>query len=353
MFNCHAHLKAFHDDRVTLTETMKQEMRSRRDANQKRLSKGLEKSEKPKPIEHVKQGSYAMHTMVQSEYAASDIDDGAVFAKADLVGSRGGEYTPLDAKNMVRDAIDDGSFTKAPEVRSNCVRISYKDGFTIDIPVYRKIEKDDDTYFELANADWRRSDPEGVNNWFKNQVKEKSPDSTNGRQMRRIVRLLKAWSKSRKSWNMPSGFILSKLTDEQYYKDMSLLGRDDKALLQVMEGIHARLQWDLVVKHPVVDGENITKSNEDANMVELRDRLGKAIDTLSILRKSDCAELNALKALRDLFATDYFDQRIDKLEEEKKNSENDSRSSAAYILGGGTAPHSPVIKQGGERQGYA
>jgi len=352
MFNCHAHLKEFHDDRVTLTEAMKQGMRSRRDANQKRLSRGLEKAEKTKPIKHVKQGSYAMHTMVQSEYAASDIDDGAVFKKEDLVGPRGGEHTPRDSKNMVRDAIDDGSFNKAPEVRSNCVRIYYNDGFTVDVPVYRKIENENDTYYELASVDWKKSDPEGVTNWFNNQVIEKSPDTTNGRQMRRIVKLLKAWAKSRKSWNMPSGFILSKLTDEKYYKDMSLLDRDDKALLQVMEAIYARLQWDLVVKHPVVNGENITKSDQDANMVELRNRLKTAIDTLSVLRKNDCTELDALKAFRDFFSTDYFDKRINELEEEEKKSESTGRCGSAFVVGG-IAPRSPVVKKGGEQQRYA
>jgi hypothetical protein len=171
--------------------------------------------------------------------------------------------------------------------------------------------------------------------------------------MRRIVKLLKAWAKSRKSWNMPSGFILSKLTDEKYYKDMSLLNRDDKALLQVMEAIYARLQWNLVVKHPVVEGENITKSDQDANMEELRDKLKTAIDTLSVLRKSDCTELDALKALRDLFSTDYFDKRIEGLEEEKKKSESNSNSCSAFVIGGITSPSSPVIKQGGEQNRYA
>jgi hypothetical protein len=120
-----------------------------------------------------------------------------------------------------------------------------------------------------------------------------------------------------------------------------------------MEAIQTRLQGDLVVKHPVIDGENITKSNDDANMVELRDRLGKAIDTLSVLRKSDCTELDALKGLRDLFSTDYFDKRIDELEEEKKKSESNSRSGSTFVVGEGVVPCSPVIKQGGERQRYA
>lgn len=349
MFNCHKHLKAFHDDRVTLTEDMKQGMRDRRAANQKRLTKGLEKAEKSRPLKHIKQGSYAMHTMVQSEYDASDIDDGAVFAKGDLVGPKGGEYTPSDAKKMVRDAIDDGSFERAPEVRTNCVRVFYKDGFTIDIPVYREAEGLVGIYYELASTEWKQSDPEGVTNWFNMQVIDKSSDTINGRQMRRVAKLLKAWSKSRKSWNMPSGFILSKLTDEVYYKDTNLLDRDDKVLLQVMEKIETRLRSRLVVNHPVVSGETITKTDNDANMVELRTRLGDAIKTLSVLRKSSCSELDALKALRDLFSTDYFDERIEKLEQEgEKKRERNFRAAASSITVTGTEPQSPVVKKGNE-----
>lgn len=345
MFDCHKQLKAFHDDRVALTEDMKDGMRARRTANEERLERGLEKAECPQPLKFVKQGSYAMHTMVQSEYDASDIDDGVVFAKEDLVGARGGEFTPTDAKKMVRDAIDDGSFNTRPEVRTNCVRVFYKDGFTLDMPVYREAVSGDETIYELASSEWKRSDPEGVTNWFNGQVITKSPDETNGRQMRRIVKLLKSWAKSRSSWNLPSGFILSKLTDEVYYKDMSLLDRDDKALLQVMERILDRLRLgNLVVRHPVITTETITKSNSDANMVELRDRLANAVDTLAVLRKADCFEVDALRALRTLFNTDYFDERIGELEEEAKAV----AKSSLLATSTGEQARAPVIKKGGE-----
>lgn len=345
MFNCHSQLKAFHDKRITLTEDMKQGMRDRRDANESRLKRGLAKAKKPTPLKFVKQGSYAMHTMVQSEYNASDIDNGIVFDKAVLVGDRGAIFSALDAKKMVRNALDDGSFTKAPEVRTNCVRAYYEDGFTLDMPVYREVTTTDNTYYELASTEWKKADPEAVTIWFNQQVVCKSPDTVNGRQMRRVVKLLKAWSKSRKSWNLPSGFVLSKLTDEVYYPDSSLLDRDDKALLQVMESILGRLKrGDLTVSHPVVAGETITKSTNDANMVELRKRLSDAVVTLAVLRRSECTEANALKATKEIFNTDYFDERIARLEEELKESEDSGRGFADWdLLAAG-----PFIKKGGE-----
>jgi len=356
VFNCHAHLKAFHDDCITLTDDMKEGMRARRRANQERLARGLEENGDPMPLRHVKQGSYAMHTMVQSEYDASDIDDGVVFSKEDLVGPKGGEYSPLDAKRMVCDALDDGSFKTPPEVHTNCVRVLYNDGFTIDIPVYREVNDASGAYYELASTSWKRADPEGVTAWFNDAVIAKSPDTTNGRQMRRLVKYLKFHAKSRKSWNMPSGFILSKLIDEKYFKDPSLLNRDDMALLQVMEAVSQRLSWSgLVVQHPVVQGETITESDNDADMVELRGRVAEAVKTLAVLRKSDCSELDALKALRDLFNTDYFDDVIAEFSSPQK-SEASSGVAAALVMGAVAvalsaarrAPSEPVIKRGGE-----
>lgn len=344
MFDCHKQLLKFHDDNVTLTGDMKSKMRGRRDANEARLKRGLEKAGKPLPLRFIKQGSYAMHTMVQAEIDASDIDDGVVFRKSDLVGPRGGEFTPQDAKVMVRDAVDDGSFKKPPEVHTNCVRIYYDDGFSIDMPVYREVEENGTTKYELASAEWKHSDPEAVTNWFNTQVIDKSPDENDGRQMRRVVRFLKAWAKSRKSWNMPSGFIFSVLTNEMYpNKDQTLLNRDDIALLRVMEGIHLRLTINLTVNRPVPPNEAITKSDNDAAMVQARERLSDAISSLQVLRSATCTELDALNAWKDFFATDAFDERISELESSKK-----SESGSAFVITGKKEPEQQVQKRGGE-----
>src|SRR5262249_36820625 len=58
-----------------------------------------------------------------------DIDDGVYFDKGVLVGDRGAEMSALQARQMVRDALDDGSFKTPPEVRTNCVRVYYEAGF--------------------------------------------------------------------------------------------------------------------------------------------------------------------------------------------------------------------------------
>src|SRR6185437_12846619 len=145
-----------------------------RNSNRDRLRKGLSKNAKPAQLEFKSQGSYAMKTMVQHPELDYDIDDGAYFAKEDLVGPRGAELTALQARQMVRDAIDDGSFKAAPEVRKNCVRVYYAAGYHVDVPVYRRvITKDilgrETIHYELASSDWKRSDARDVTAWFESE----------------------------------------------------------------------------------------------------------------------------------------------------------------------------------------
>src|SRR5580704_13650597 len=138
MFDCAQDVLAYHDEKVTLPQAERTEMRERRDANRERLKKGLKDAKKPAPRDFVSQGSYSMKTMTQHREKDYDIDDGAYFGKEVLIGERGAEISALQARQMVRGALDDGSFNTPPEVRNNCVRVSYKAGFHVDVPVYRR-----------------------------------------------------------------------------------------------------------------------------------------------------------------------------------------------------------------------
>src|SRR6266850_4270904 len=213
MHNCHDDVLAYHDDEVTLPQGERTAMRDRRNANRDRLKKGLNEAKKPSVKEFASQGSYAMKNMTQHPDNDWDIDDGVYFDKADLVGSRGGDMSPLEARQMVRDAVDDGSFNDKPEVRTNCVRIFYDAGYHVDQPVYRRTAKKDsdgkDVFeYELASAEWKRSDARDVTAWFEKGNESQSPDTSNGRQLRRHTRYLKKFARSRSSWEnrIRSGF---------------------------------------------------------------------------------------------------------------------------------------------------
>src|SRR6185369_14495432 len=114
MFDCSKEVLAYHDDEVTLPQKERNEMRQRRDTNRIRVKAGLDKNGDPKPREFASQGSYAMKTMTQHPEKDYDIDDGIYFDKDLLKKGDGTDRSALEARQMVRDAVDDGSFNKKP-----------------------------------------------------------------------------------------------------------------------------------------------------------------------------------------------------------------------------------------------
>ena len=296
----------FYADEVAIDTATRETLHNARIANETRLEEGLAKARKPKVRRHQQQGGYAMKTVVQRPKNDFDIDNGAIFAANDLKTAQGNPMSALDARKMARDAIDDGSFKTPPEVKRHCVRIHYADGYHVDVPVYRETDTMFGRRLEIAGPEWKHSDPQGVNDWFEGAVNTKSPDSTNDRQMRRVVAYLKALGKSRESWDAPTGFMISVLVDECY---RSRAGRDDAALRDTMKAIRDRLKSNLRIRHPKVD-EYLTEGDKDSSCIFFRDKLSSLLDDLGILDDPNCAEADAARAWDKVFATSYFSDRI-------------------------------------------
>lgn len=346
MFDCSRDVRAYHDQDVTLPKTEQDSMRDRRNANRTRLRNGLEKAGKPKPIEFVKQGSYAMKTMCRDPDNDYDIDDGVYFEKDDLVGDRGAEMTSLQARQMVRDAVDNGKFKRAPEVRSNCVRVFYEKGYHVDLPVYRRLVTDnvfgEEVHYELAaSSGWKRSDARDVSAWYEDE----RAASADGVQLRRINRDLKKYARSRYSWRSAilSGFGVSVLTTEKFRVN----DREDRALYDTMSAIRDRLNWNLVVAHPVTPGDTITSGSDDAKARCFREKLTEAINTLAPLFDAHCTREKALKCWDKVFATTFFSERLE--EEQRASVAGPAIIGSAALLSATAAAASAVSSAGGGR----
>ena len=349
MHDCNDDVVAYHDDEVTLPQKERTAMRDRRNANRDRLKKGLKEAKKPSVKEFASQGSYALKNMTQHPDNDWDIDDGVYFDKDDLVGPKGGEMSSLDARQMVRDAVDDGSFKTKPEVRQNCVRIFYDAGFNVDQPVYRRISKKDangnDAFdFELASADWKRSDARDVTAWFETENERQSPDDTNGRQLRRHTRYLKKFARSRSSWEdrILSGFGITKLVTELFRGHAT---REDESIYNTMVAIRDRLNVNLVINHPVTRNETITDGTNDAKARFFRDKLTEAIDALKPTLEANCTRSTALACWDRVFNTDFFSKR-DKSEAKEAAA---AAVSAGILKDTAARIDRPVYKDGGGR----
>ena len=326
MFDCSADVRAFHDQKVTLPGSEQDKMRGRRDSNRDRLKRNLEKDEKPIPYEFVSQGSYRMKTMLRDDNNDYDIDDGAYFRKGELVGDRGGEMSSLDARKMVRDAMDDGRFKTAPEVKTNCVRVQYSEGYHVDIPVYRQVvdEGTDEIHFELASGSgWQRSDARDVTGWYE----ETRSGTSDQIQFRRLNRHLKKHARSRDSWKVRnlSGFGITVLLAE---KNTLVEDREDLALYRTIEAIKDRLDGDTVIEHPVTPDQTITSGDPDAKASFFRDKLGEALDALAPLFEDDCDREKALKCWDKAFNTTFFSERYEAESEAKSAAAPAVRSSS-------------------------
>ena len=322
MYNCSKDILAFHNEEVTLPQVEQTNMRERRNANRRRLKNGLKSRGNPVPREFASQGSYAMKTMIQHPAKDYDIDDGVYFDKDALVGERGAELAALKTRQMVCNALNDGSFKTPPEVRKNCVRVYYEAGYHVDVPVYRRVIRNifnnQIHHYELASSDWKRSDARDVSKWFENENTQKSPDTVNGRQLRRVVREIKKLARSRESWSgqILSGFGITKLVTECFLGNAE---REDRAHYDTMKTICDRLRWNLVVEHPVTPNETITNGDDDARARFLLARLTEAINNLAPLFQSDCSQSRALKCWDKVYATNFFSDR-DKSKLEKNST---------------------------------
>lgn len=308
MHDCAKDVLAYHNDEVTLPQVERTAMRDRRNANRERLKKRLKDDERPVPDQFIKQGSYAMLTMVQDPENDYDIDDGVYLTQESLKDDDGTDMAPKTAREMVRDALKDDRFNKQPEVRDACVRIYYNEGYHVDMPVYRI--RDTDSEYELASGDsWVVSRAADVEEWFNNENQRLSPDEDNGRQFRRIVRDLKKFARSRMNWKdeIASGFIITKLASERYMKNKD---REDTALRDTMKSIYDRLCLSLEVSHPVTPGTKLTKGPDDERTAFLRDQLKEALDDLAVLDKADCTRKKALAAWDKVFNTSFFSDRL-------------------------------------------
>ncbi len=323
MYNLHNKMKKYHHDHVRLGQIEQGELAGYRDTNLRRLNAGLDKLSEEcgrsyaHPIRHCDQGGYAMSTLNQHPDKDYDLDEGIIFRKDDLPAGA------LDARNRIAEAMKKGggNFAKEPEARTNAVTVWYAEGYHIDMAVYRQYSDSvGRAITEHAGTDWTVRNPSEITDWFTERVETLSPSRDRGAsveagQMRRVVRLLKAFSKSRESWQLPGGLIISALVAECFQPDSH---RDDIALYSTMVAIRNRLQGNLEVLNPVDSSQKLTCKPKYTNQVKrFRTRLGEAIDEhLYVLNTHGCTDSQALRAWHWVFQHSFW---LEDVAEERKS----------------------------------
>ena len=142
MYDLSKEFLKFYNNHVVLQREKQQELRKKRDLNLDRLKAGLdeynaENKTSFKISETRTQGSMAMHTIVQNDSNDYDIDVAIVFDKDNLNGKEARAI-----KNVIVDALKRKctGFKNDPEPKTNCVRITYADGYHVDFAIYRRFK---------------------------------------------------------------------------------------------------------------------------------------------------------------------------------------------------------------------
>ena len=332
MFDLHSEMCQFQKDHVKLSKDERDQLKEYRNTNVSRLKKGLKSLGFKNPKRTPTQGGYAMHTLAQrpenNPDVDHDIDVATIFRKEDL------PENPLAARQRIRDAIIEGggNFKKDPEARTNAVTVWYKENYHVDMPVHREYEDVlGVVHIEHAGVEWKPRDPMEITNWFNDEVNDQSPKQEFGAkvddyQMRRVIKFLKYFSKSRLSWELAGGLIISTLVAECYCSSDI---RDDHSLYDTMVAVRDRLEVNLSVLNPVDSTQELTYKQEYKNQVRrFKEKLASAIEWLAPLQDADCTRLEALKGWNKVFKHSYWKSLIEQEEKAIANARGQEISEA-------------------------
>jgi hypothetical protein len=256
MANAH-HLFQHYNRAIKLTDEKRVTLISFRDSLRKRMDANFKKiplqDRRNLEMYFQTQGSFIMDTIIKPVNDDFDLDDGVYFQGTQ---SRDERPEPQVFHDWVYNAINhDNDYEKVTD-KQTCVRVKYKLGFHIDIPIYYADNFESPDLAEKVKW-WMLSNPVEFIGWFEektksgfqkafiyNSLKYAEPYEkwlTDIRkadcQLRRLVRYMKAWADLKKA-EMPCGIIMTILVAENFAVD----DRDDVAFYNTLISVRNYLQ---------------------------------------------------------------------------------------------------------------
>ena len=259
MANCHELFIAF-GKQLEITETKISAMMKSREVLRDRIRDNFKSNHPDYAVKFYIQGSYKMGTAIRTKDDDCDIDDGVYISPNPGV-------TCATIQNWVFDAVE-GITETTPMRKNKCVRVSYKAGYHIDLPVYYMNDINDANetpHLAVRSSDFQESDPRGVVEWFKSKKKDNA-------QLVNIVKYLKAWCDKVRE-KMPPGLAMSILAANNQVKDT----RDDIALLKTIKAIKCALDKEFKCKVPAAPNDDIFEGFNEEKKSAIKNYLANFI----------------------------------------------------------------------------
>ncbi len=260
------------NDELTVSESKKSKMKTSREHLRDRIRESFEKDHKGYVPKFYIQGSYKLKTLIRTKDDMCDLDDGVYF------GSNPDNVTGTTLQLWVKEAVE-GTTDATPTHKKKCIRVDYKAGYNIDLPVMVFDEdKDDHPLLAVKNSDFQIDDPKEFVDYFKKHKTE---------QMVRIIKYLKVWCDHKRA-EMPCGLVMTVLSLKCFQGN----DRDDVALKYILIEIEKQLKKNFRCLMPTTPKDNLFEDYSETKKKNFMDNLSSFIEDA----KKAIEESNHLKA---------------------------------------------------------
>ncbi len=285
------HLYIQFQDKIALTKSKTDSLKRSRNALRVDIKEWFSENNKKQPT-FCWQGSFAMKTVINPlngyEY---DLDDGVYIQGYDGIEEMSWPSTDT-VHEWIKDAVVDRT-KKEPKDKKTCIRVTYADGYHIDLPIY--IVSDDTAFLAHKTEGWIESDPKAFRKWFVDRVQTDEYSE----QLRRVVKALKAW-KDYKGIDL-KGVELTILATNAFDKYDN---RDDNCIRNTVNNIIFNLEGKFECIKPVALGEDLFDRLNEYERKEILNAFKSLRDSMdAALKETD--EEKASERLRDAYGARF------------------------------------------------
>lgn len=266
-------LKKFNDE-LSITDSKKTKMIASKDHLRVKIKDYFEKNYAGYTPKFYIQGSYKLKTLIRTKDDTCDLDDGVYFT------NNPDNVTCTTLQKWVKKAVE-GTTDATPTHKKKCIRVDYKAGYNIDLPVM-VFDEDNDQHPWLAvkNGDFQLDDPKEFVEYFKKYKTD---------QMVRVIKYLKSWC-DHKRGDMPCGLAMTVLALDCYQDNK----RDDVALKYTLIEIEKTLKRNFACVMPTTPNDDLFENYSTAKRENFMENLAAFIDDA----QKAVEEPNHLKASR-------------------------------------------------------
>jgi hypothetical protein len=282
MADIQKYFERFHET-IRVDYDMSNTLREKRDIILNRIREHLKKNGRP-GFDELLQGSFAMKTGIAPiEKLEFDIDVGLRFPFSE------NDHEASEVRKWVFEAVD--GHTEKVEAKGPCVRVTYADGYHVDLVSYAVWEDALQTrHSRMAHKDngWRKADPLALLA-FVEQVMKRFDDTedsaTQTNQFRRVVRYLRRWSDEampKESHDKPNGLAFILLAEKHLRPALTWDGKpDDLKALQALASSLANIYGRMEAKKPTPEYDDVLAKVSDDAMKDWKARLSRLAADLS------------------------------------------------------------------------